>query len=244
MRWLVALAFTLIVAACGGQARQEVKSTTPSVTDTSVEAGTTTPDLAETTTPDLAECRRVEATTGTSSGSYNAPPAMIIDPDVRYTATLDTSCGTIVIDLDVVNAPIGANNFVFLAREGFYDGLTFHRAVTNFVIQGGDPTGNGAGGPGYTVVTETPLDGYHVGDIAWAKTAFDEPGTAGSQFFIVTGQAEGLNAAQNAEGVYDYGAFGHVIEGLDVALLIESLSPGDGPPVEQVQIVSVSITES
>jgi peptidyl-prolyl cis-trans isomerase B (cyclophilin B) len=167
-----------------------------------------------------------------------------LDSSKFYTAKIETSCGTIVAQLDVANAPKGVNNFVFLAREGFFDGLTWHRAVTNFVIQGGDPDATGSGGPGYSVVTELPNDAtYATGDLAWAKSNTDPAGSAGSQFFVTTGDPGALNSSC-ADGECDYGYFGRVIAGLDNAQKIESLSPGDGPPTTTVYILEVTIEES
>ena len=160
-------------------------------------------------------------------------PEMQIDPAKTYTATIHTSCGDMVVALDAANAPVGVNNFVALARAGFYDDTTFHRVVPDFVIQGGDPEGTGGGGPGYSVVTELPPDGYQTGELAWAKTQADAPGTAGSQFFVVTGaeDSEGVGFLNDtSSGSYLYGAFGTVTEGLEVAQTIESLRTGDGPP--------------
>ena len=172
--------------------------------------------------------------------TYPAPPPVTIDPSVDYSATLETSCGTIVIALDADAAPIAVNNFVFLAREGFYDGLRFHRVVTGFVIQGGDPEGDGRGGPGYTFPDELPDDGYPAGSVAMVNSG---PDTNGSQFFIVTGAAELPNV---------YSRFGTVTRGLDVARAIEAFAdpnadPGDPSsqtPSEPVYVYSVTITES
>ena len=167
-----------------------------------------------------------------------------LDPSKFYTATIETSCGTIVAQLDVADAPKGANNFAFLARDGFFDGLTWHRAVTDFVIQGGDPDATGSGGPGYSVVTELPKGGtYATGDLAWAKSATDPAGTAGSQFFVTTGDPGALNSSCGDDEC-DYGYFGRVISGLENAKKIESLSPGDGPPTTTVYILKVTIDES
>lgn len=114
---------------------------------------------------------------------YSAPPAMTIDTSKKYTATFDTSRGQIVCDLFAAEAPVTVNNFVFLAREGFYDGVKFHRVISNFVIQGGDPSGNGTGGPGYKFEDETrgnPLI-HETGSLSMANAG---PNTNGSQFFI------------------------------------------------------------
>lgn len=171
--------------------------------------------------------------------SYAAPPPMSIDRAAAYTAQLETSCGTITVALDAQHAPVATNNFVFLANQGFYDGLTFHRAAKDFVIQGGDPKGDGSGGPGYTVVGEVPTDGYPIGSLAAAKTGSDPPGTFGSQFFVVTG-------SQGATLPDDYARFGTVTGGLDVAQKIDSFAPasGDGAPTRPVYLFKVSITES
>lgn len=177
--------------------------------------------------------------TKSSARSFEAPPPMSIDPSKAYTATLDTSEGEIVIALDAEKAPVAVNNFVFLSREGFYDGLTFHRAAKAFVIQGGDPAGDGSGGPGYTVEGEVPTDHYPEGSLAAAKTGSDPPGTFGSQFFVVTGP-------NGATLPNDYARFGKVTQGLDVARKIESYAPdtGDGTPTKKVTIDKVTITES
>lgn len=173
----------------------------------------------------------------TDRPTFDAPPEMTIDTAKTYTARIATSCGDITVALDDDRAPKGVNNFVFLARAGFYDGLTWHRVVTDFVIQGGDPAGDGSGGPGYQLETELPPDGrYPLGALAWAKAADDPPGTAGSQFFVVTGENGTSLPAE-------YGYFGTVTEGLENAQKIESLAQGDGPPRVPVYIVSITIEE-
>jgi cyclophilin family peptidyl-prolyl cis-trans isomerase len=170
---------------------------------------------------------------------------MTIDPAKTYTATISTSCGDIVVALDAKNAPKGVNNFVSLARQGFYDGLTFHRAVKDFVIQGGDPKGDGSGGPGYdNVVTELPKDGYPLGTLAYAKTGAAAAGSAGSQFFVVTSDHP-ASLEQKQNGEYQYGVFGHVTSGIAVAKKMEGFAPaaGDGPPSRPLYIFKVTITE-
>jgi cyclophilin family peptidyl-prolyl cis-trans isomerase len=173
--------------------------------------------------------------------SYDGPPEQTIDPTATYVATLETSCGDIVIALDARRAPIAVNNFVFLARAGFYDGLTFHRVVAGFVIQGGDPEGTGQGGPGYLFEDELPTDGYPPGSVAMANAG---PDTNGSQFFIVTGDASAL--------ANDYTRFGEVTRGLDVARRIESFAdpqadpadPAAQEPTEEIYLDQVLIAES
>jgi cyclophilin family peptidyl-prolyl cis-trans isomerase len=170
-------------------------------------------------------------------GDLDAPTADL-DPAKTYTAVMRTSCGDITITLDPGNAPMGAANFAHLARAGFYDGLTFHRVVPGFVVQGGDPSGNGTGDAGYDVVTEAPPGGsYELGAVAWARTPSDAAGTASSQFFIVIADETGLPP--------DYGYAGMVTGGIENVLAMEMLSAGgDGPPVAPIYIESVEISES
>ncbi len=173
--------------------------------------------------------------------SYPAPPEQTIDASRTYTATLTTSCGDIVIALDGAEAPVTVNNFVFLARQGFYDGLSFHRVVAGFVIQGGDPTGTGSGDAGYAFDDELPDDGYPTGSVAMANSG---PNTNGSQYFIVTGDGSLLPNASSR--------FGQVTPGLDVAQRIEGFAdpdadPGDPAtqkPTQPIYIYKVTINES
>ena len=137
----------------------------------------------------------------------------VIDPAKRYQATITTDRGDIVIDLDPSRAPATVNNFVFLAREGFYDGLTFHRVVDDFVIQGGCPEGSGRGGPGYRFNDE-PVNGEYVaGAVAMANSG---PNTNGSQFFICT-------VDDRAKLAKSYNLFGQVASGMDI---VTSVRPG------------------
>jgi cyclophilin family peptidyl-prolyl cis-trans isomerase len=166
-------------------------------------------------------------------------PEMTIDPAKTYTATIETTQGTIVIALDAANAPTSVNNFVYLARNGFYDGLLINRAAKNLVIQTGSPDNTQSGGPGYTVQSEAPPGPYEEGSVAWAKTSQEPAGTAGSQFFIGTG-------TQITTLAQDYGYIGKVTQGLDVAQKIMGFAPasGDGPPSPEVQMTTVTITEA
>ena len=189
---------------------------------------------------DGAVCSAREPDPPADPETYDAPPPQTIDATKVSRATLETSCGDIVIRLDPRRAPRTVNNFVFLAREGFYDGLTFHRVVRGYVIQAGDPDGDGNGGPGYTFADELPPDGYPPGAVAMANSG---PGTNGSQFFVVTGDASFLPNS--------YSRFGRVVKGLDVARAIEGFSdpgldPGDPSsqdPASPVWIYRVTIRE-
>jgi cyclophilin family peptidyl-prolyl cis-trans isomerase len=176
---------------------------------------------------------------------YKSAPAMTIDPTKTYTATISTSCGTFTAELDAKNAPKGVNNFVYLAQHHFYDGLSWVRAAANFVIQGGDPQGNGSNGTDYTLITETPKSGYPLGTLAYAKLPSAANGTSSAEFFVVTGtQTQALS--QKLNGSYQYGAFGKVTSGLANAQKIMSLAPasGDGAPTIPMYIDKVTITES
>ncbi|MFN8034619.1 MAG: peptidylprolyl isomerase [Acidimicrobiia bacterium] len=171
--------------------------------------------------------------------SYPSAPPMTLDKTKTYRASIKTSEGDMEVALDAKNAPIGVNNFVFLARNHFYDGLTFHRVVKDFMIQGGDPNGDGSGGPGYTVQAEVPTAAYEVGTLAYAKTSAEPAGTAGSQFFVVTG-------SQGVALPKEYASFGKLTKGTDVAHKIEALAPSDQSnekPTKKVTITSLSITE-
>jgi len=156
---------------------------------------------------------------------WNNPPEMQIDPEKNYQALLQTDKGDIKLDLYPQHAPKTVNNFVFLAREGFYDGVSFHRVISNFMIQGGDPTGTGAGGPGYKFEDEVkgnPLK-HETGVISMANAG---PNTNGSQFFITHSPQQHLNG--------NHTVFGKVTAGQEV---VDAISQGD-------RIVKVEITES
>ncbi len=167
---------------------------------------------------------------------FDGPPPMCIDPARGYTATMETSKGTITIALDPVSAPVTVNNFVVLSRYHFYDGVAFHRIIPGFVIQGGDPEGTGRGGPGYRFEDELPRPGrYELGSLAMANAG---PNTNGSQFFIISGPA-GVRLPPQ------YSLFGKVVAGMDVVRAIDAVgSPGAGTPKERVTIESVTIEES
>ena len=160
-----------------------------------------------------------------SDKQWNSPPPMTIDPKKNYTATMETSKGTIEIELFAKDAPKTVNNFVFLAREGFYDGVTFHRVIPNFMIQGGDPTGSGRGGPGYKFEDETRTNPnkHGTGSLSMANAG---PNTNGSQFFITHSPQPHLDGKHTV--------FGKVTSGMEV---VNAIRQGD-------VITSVTITES
>jgi peptidyl-prolyl cis-trans isomerase B (cyclophilin B) len=199
--------------------------------------------VSPTTTVPGATCNDTKPPTSTKKQNSTGPNQEI-DPKKTYTAVMSTSCGDITIALDTKNAPAGVNNFVFLARQGFYDGLTFHRAAKGFVIQGGDPAGTGSGSPGYEIGTELPKDGYPLGTLAYAKTGSAPAGSAGSQFFIVT-SSHPASLEQKQNGSYQYGVFGHITKGIAVAQKMETFAPasGDGAPTRPLYIFKVAITQ-
>ena len=177
------------------------------------------------------------ATDGSSprQTSFDGPFDMCIDPAKRYTAEMVTSMGSLTIALDPAAAPKTVNNFVSLARYHYYDGLSFHRVIQGFVLQGGCPEGSGRGGPGYRFEDELPKPGrYELGSLAMANAG---PNTNGSQFFVISGPSGvGLPPA--------YSLFGKVIKGLDLVDQMEKVATGPGDkPVTDLVIESVTITE-
>ncbi|MEA2676903.1 MAG: hypothetical protein QOJ81_1044 [Chloroflexota bacterium] len=165
--------------------------------------------------------------------SYPAPPQMAIDPARSYTATIETSAGTMTAELFPGEAPKTVNNFVFLARDGFYDGVIFHRVISGFMIQGGDPTGTGSGGPGYRFNDEPVTRKYSRGILAMANAG---PNTNGSQFFVMHADY-GLPP--------NYTIFGRLTSGEDVLDNIAGAKTGaQDRPVVPVTINSVKIAEA
>ena len=164
-------------------------------------------------------CKKVAAPEPKGAQHLSKPTATL-PAGKRYDVDLQTNCGTITIRLATGRAPKTAASFADLVKRGFYDGLTFHRVVRDFVIQGGDPLGTGGGGPGYTVVEKPPGNlAYTTGVVAMAKTEADPPGASGSQFFVVT--------APDAQLPPDYAVVGGVVRGMDVAQRIGKLPVDD-----------------
>lgn len=209
-------------------------------------SATPTPAASPSASQQVACGGTVPAAAGAPKPTFARRPKMTIDPTRTYTAVVETSCGRIVIRLDPQAAPAGVNNFVFLANKGFYDGLTFHRIVKGFVIQGGDPKGDGTGGPGYGFAIETKpgvtFDG--AGVVAYANSG---PDTNGSQFFITLAPAPQLDPTPQQS----FTIFGRVVKGLDVVKRIGRIPgtpnpgiPGENSvPTQTVYIDKVTITQ-
>lgn len=189
-----------------------------------------------TTTGTVTECQDVDAPEAREPGT-NEAPAEELDPSQTHTLTFDTSCGSFTVTLDPESAPETTASLVALAESGYFDDTIFHRVVPGFVIQGGDPTQSGAGGPGYSTVDEPASDAkYTKGVVAMAKSGAEAPGTSGSQFFVVTGADAGLTP--------DYAIVGEVTDGMDTVERIDALGVGDGPPSQPVVVNTVTASSS
>jgi cyclophilin family peptidyl-prolyl cis-trans isomerase len=166
---------------------------------------------------------------------YTAPGDMKIDPTKKYTVTIETTAGTMTGELFPKEAPLHVNSFAFLASEGFYDGVIFHRVIPGFMIQGGDPTGTGTGGPGYQVKAEFNKKKHTRGVLSAARS--QSPDSAGSQFFVMHQNATHLDG--------QYSAFGEITSGLEVVDKIVSAPTGPNDrPRNPVSITKVTVTEA
>ena len=193
--------------------------------------------------PSSQPCRTVQVP-APKGPQHLAAPRIRLDPHRTYTVTVVTNCGTFAFTLDSAASPKTAASFYYLVKRGFFTGLTFHRVAAQFVIQGGDPTGTGAGGPGYTVVEPPPRSTQYVqGDVAMAKTQTEPSGASGSQFFVVTAP----NVTQSAGLTPDYALVGKVVSGIAVVEKIGSLPTnpaGDGSPTPPVVMSSVTVSST
>lgn len=231
---LAALAVVGLIAA-GCSSDDSSSDGSPATSDAAISTNGTAAAGGDVTSP--ADCPPAEGT-GTQTQQFDAAPPDCLTPGVTYEAVVTTNKGEFTIVLDPESAPVATNNFVFLARNQYFDNTVCHRIIPNFVVQCGDPTGTGTGGPGYTIVDEPPAPGkYQVGSIAMAKTI--EPDSAGSQFFIISG-------TDGAALPPDYALFGQVTAGLDstVAAMAAAGTPGDGVPSEPIEIQSIRIVET
>ncbi|HTU84879.1 MAG TPA: peptidylprolyl isomerase [Solirubrobacteraceae bacterium] len=235
------LAAALAIAGCGSSSSSKSSRSTAAGSATSTAAGAS--PSTSTSSTGSAACTKVPLP-APRGAQHIPPPHLTLDPSRTYTVTVVTNCGTFAFTLDVKQAPETSASVYYLVKRGFYSGLTFHRVAAGFVIQGGDPAGNGTGGPGYTVVEAPPSSTQYVlGDVAMAKTESQPAGASGSQFFIVTGQ----NVTQSDGLTPDYALAGKVVSGINVVEKIGSLPtnpPQDGAPTTPVVMSSVTVSSS
>ena len=216
----LALVLALSLAACGGDDEPDEGNGAATEQSPAVDS----------------ECETVDAPEAKPDGGQTAPTESL-EAGATYKLVFETNCGDFTITLDPTRAPKTSASLVSLAEDGFYDGTTFHRVVPGFVIQGGDPTGTGTGGPGYKTVDAPPTDTQYLeGVVAMAKAGNEPPGTAGSQFFVVTAPDAGLPP--------DYAVVGTVTVGMETVSAIEALGVGDGPPSQPVVIEKVTVEKS
>ncbi len=223
---LVALFVSLV--ACELPEEAPTATPIPDVIPTPRIADTPTPPVIGTPTPET-----VDTGSGRQVSKYASPPAMTIDPDGEYTADIQTNLGTITVELFAEDAPVTVNNFVFLSQQGFYDRVIFHRVIPNFMVQGGDPTGTGTGGPGYTfqdeIVPSMSFD--QAGILAMANGG---PNTNGSQFFITVAPTPHLTG--------NHTIFGKVTAGQDIVDTISSARRDRyDRPLEEIVIQHIEI---
>ncbi len=228
----IALAVLLVsMTACELPQEEATPTPIPDVIPTPRIADTPTPAVIGTPTP-----VSVATASGRTIRQYARAPEMEIDPEGSYTADIQTNQGTISVELFAEDAPITVNSFVFLSRQGFYDGVIFHRVIPNFMIQGGDPTGTGTAGPGYRFQDEIvpSLSFDSAGILAMANAG---PNTNGSQFFITVAPTPGLTG--------DHTIFGRVISGQEVADAISvARTDRSDRPLEEVVIQHIEIKEN
>ena len=237
---VVVVVIAFLISRSGGDDDKESVSadattTTAAGDDEGEENGDETPPTLPAGTPGDPSTCPPEDGTPERHNVFSEPPEDCLEDGVTYTAEVKTDAGSFTIALDAEKAPTAVNNFVFLARNKYYDGVPFHRVIPDFVVQGGDgERGDGTGGPGYTFADELPEEGeYEVGSVAMANSGKD---TNGSQFFVVTGP-NGASLPPN------YSLFGEVTKGMDVVEEIEADGSGSGTPEKTHRITSVTISE-
>ena len=234
----VVIVGTLILSSLGGGKKSSSSTssstTVPGATPTTTAASTPVSVPAGATLTGDTPCPKADKTSPRTTSFAKEPP-MCIDVNKTYVATVTTDIGVMTFNFDAKKAPKTVNNFVVLARYSFFDGVSFHRVIPNFVDQGGDPLGTGSGGPGYKFADELPKAGeYKVGSLAMANSG---PNTNGSQFFIITG-AQGVSLPPS------YSLFGQVGTGMDVATQINNDGTAEGTPKVLHRIITIDIKES
>jgi cyclophilin family peptidyl-prolyl cis-trans isomerase len=232
VRRLLPLTITALALAVAGCGDDDAEDNRDSAGGDTTAAQTTDTQPAESTSG----CREADAPPAKPDGGQEEPSEKL-DGSKTYELQVTTNCGEFTIELDPEQSPNAAASLVSLANAKFFDGTIFHRIVPGFVIQGGDPTASGSGGPGYSTEDEPPSDAsYTKGVVAMAKTGTEPPGTAGSQFYVVTGEDAGLPP--------EYAIVGKVTDGEDVVDRIGQLGDANEQPTETVVIESVTVSES
>ena len=230
------LAVTLLLlatalGACGSSDGGSTQADIPSGGTATTPAST--PDSGSTS----GGCKTIDQAPKPKPDGGQKKPTKPLDASKTWTLTFMTSCGNFTVTLDLKSAPNASASMVSLANAGFFKGTIFHRIVPDFVIQGGDPTGSGMGGPGYSTVDKPPSDAtYTKGVVAMAKTPAEAPGTAGSQFYVVTGADAGLPP--------EYAVIGKVTGGADVVDRIGALGGADEQPTQVVELYDVKAAGS
>jgi peptidyl-prolyl cis-trans isomerase B (cyclophilin B) len=229
-----ALVLTATLAACGSSDEKtaDIPSGDAKQTQPAAAPAATTPSAS----PANAGCKQVDRPVPKKDGGAKKPK-QALDASKTWTLDFKTSCGDYTVTLDLKSAPKASASMVALARSGFFKNTIFHRIVPDFVIQGGDPTGKGTGGPGYSTVDKPPASAaYTKGVVAMAKAGAEPPGTAGSQFYVVTGADAGLPP--------DYAIIGKVTKGMDVVDRIGALGGPDEKPTQTVVLYDVKAASS
>ena len=233
----------IVGAGCGGDDEQDIPDNQQPIPTADAVITQPPPPATEITETETigTDAASIDAASGCPPADAPAPrddggetaPTETLDPALTWTLTFDTTCGSFVVTLDPATAPETTASLVALSDAGFFDGVAFHRIVPGFVVQGGDQTGTGSGGPGYQTVDDPPADTtYTRGVVAMAKAPAEAPGTAGSQFFIVTGADAGLPP--------EYAVVGEVTEGMDVVDVIGALGDAEEKPTQVIVINSVT----
>ena len=229
----ILLLLAAVLAACGSNSGGSTEADIPSG-GAPTTATTTTPAPASSSS---AACKQIAKAPKPKPDGGQKKPAKPLDASKTWTLKFETSCGDFTVTLDLKSAPNASASMVSLANAGFFEDTIFHRIVPDFVIQGGDPTGTGQGGPGYSTVDKPPKDAsYTKGVVAMAKAPNEAPGTAGSQFYVVTGADAGLPP--------DYAIIGKVTAGADVVDRIGKLGDANEQPTQIVELYDVKASSS
>jgi peptidyl-prolyl cis-trans isomerase B (cyclophilin B) len=239
---MIMLAAAIVLGGCGSSSHSSGGATARSAAPSTNRPAS--PSSSKATAPSAGGCQTVPTPVPKLSEEHLPAPTLRLDPSQTYTVSVVTNCGTFAFALDVRHSPKTAASVYALVKRGFYDGLAFERVAAGFIIQGGDPAGDGSGGPGYTVIEPPPRNTQYLrGDVAMAKTQVQPSGASGSQFFVVTG----ANVTQSTGLTPDYARLGKVVSGQRVVDTIGALPtnpPGDGAPSPTVVMSRVTVATS